>query len=150
MPSIYLLAIRFVFQYFCTFFLPSKMQFSILLFVCQDIVIICEYVLITFTVHSTCVYQVGGASVILRNCKFFLLTILTYFLLSAAQHFWIIYNMIAEPTTSWSHALIVLAFVQRLVSLVYYHACKETALTVSDPRYYEENIDWIAEQLSYK
>ncbi|XP_067620458.1 transmembrane protein 138 [Eurosta solidaginis] len=149
MQFTFLLADLF-FNTFAHIFLREKLQLSILMFVTQDVFIIFEYVFFTFAVHSTCVYEVGGASVILRNCKFFLFTILTYFLLSAAQHFWIAYNTMWAPTADWTSTLTALAVVQRIVSFVYYYACKHTALVVSDPRYYEENIDWIAEQLSDK
>lgn len=75
------------------------------------------------------------------------------------------------PNADWSSTLTALSFVQRLgkyiciekyfkaipkpaillsVSFVYYYTCKHTSLVVSDPRYYDENIDWIAEQLSDK
>ncbi|XP_039951095.1 transmembrane protein 138 [Bactrocera tryoni] len=138
------------FNTFAHIFLSDKLQLSIVFYVTQDILIICEYVFFTFAVHSTCVYEVGGASIIFRSSKFFLITTLTYFILSATQHLWIVYNVMWAPNTDWSGTLTALAFFQRLVSFVYYYACKHTALVVSDPRYDEENIDWIAEQLSVK
>ncbi|XP_037957230.1 transmembrane protein 138 [Teleopsis dalmanni] len=138
------------FNTFASFMLREKLPLTTLMFVTQDVFIICEYLFFTYAVHSTCVYKVGASHIILRNCKFFLFTILTYFLLSASQHFWIIYNTVWQPTAEWPSTLTALVFMQRIVSVFYYYTSKRTALSMSDPRYSEDNIDWIAEQLSDK
>ncbi|KAM7353340.1 transmembrane protein 138 isoform 1-T1 [Cochliomyia hominivorax] len=145
-----LLVADLLFNTFSHLLLTPKLQLTILLFVTQDLFIICEYLFFTFAVHATCVYEVGATHVILRNCKFFLFTILLYFLLSVSQHFWFVYNVLWYPMANWPTTLKALSFVQRTVSFFYYYSYKRTALTLSDPRYYEENIDWIAEQLSNK
>ncbi|XP_013103511.1 transmembrane protein 138 [Stomoxys calcitrans] len=145
-----LLVADLFFNTFAHLLLPQKLQLTILLFVTQDLFIICEYLFFTFAVHATCVYEVGATHVILKNCKLFLFTILLYFLLSVSQHFWFVYNVLWYPMTNWSTTMKALSFVQRTVSFFYYYTYKRTALTISDPRYYEENIDWIAEQLSDK
>ncbi|KAI9577074.1 hypothetical protein GQX74_011154 [Glossina fuscipes] len=105
----------------------------------QDSFIIMEYALFIFIVHATCVYEIGGTQIILRNCKLFLAAILIYFLLSGAQQMSYIYMMM-YPKTYWPEGLRTLTCIHRAVKL--------TALTLSDPRYYAENIDWIAEQFN--
>lgn len=37
-----------------------------------------------------------------------------------------------------------------IVAVFYYYTSKSTALIMSDPRYKEEHLDWIAEQLDNK
>ncbi|XP_043947531.1 transmembrane protein 138-like isoform X2 [Drosophila biarmipes] len=108
----------------------NQLQTAIVIFVIQDTLIITEYVLFTIALHSTCVYQVGASFIILRNCKLLMVSITLYFLLSASQHFWIIYQH-RHPS----------------VSVLYYHSSKSTALTMADPRFKEEHLDWIADQL---
>uniref|UniRef100_A0A1B0C1Z7 Transmembrane protein 138 n=1 Tax=Glossina palpalis gambiensis TaxID=67801 RepID=A0A1B0C1Z7_9MUSC len=115
----------------------------------QDSFIIMEYALFIFIVHATCVYEIGGTQIILRNCKLFLAAILIYFLLSGAQQMSYIY-MTMYPKTYWPEGLRTLTCIHRAASLFYYFSTKRTALTLSDPRYYAENIDWIAEQFSNK
>ncbi|KAH8415191.1 hypothetical protein KR215_007779 [Drosophila sulfurigaster] len=131
----------------------DKLQTAIFFFVVQDSFIIIEYLLFTLSLHSTCVYQVGASHIILRNCKLFLFSITIYFLLSASQHSWIVYQYRLSPSESsqqWPLALYALAVFQRLMSVLYYYTSKSTALIMADPRYKEEHLDWIAEQLGDK
>lgn len=138
----------------------------------QDALIIAEYLLFTLALHSTCVYQVGASHIILRNCKLFMASITIYFLLSASQHFWIIYQYRQPPEEDghhWPLGLIALSVAQRIsefrkysfhtypniflfpaVSVFYYYSSKSTALTMADPRFKEEHLDWIADQLGDK
>ncbi|KAH8263109.1 hypothetical protein KR044_004754 [Drosophila immigrans] len=131
----------------------DKLQTAIFFFVVQDAFIIIEYLLFTLALHSTCVYQVGASHIILRNCKLFLFSITIYFLLSASQHSWIVYQYRLPPSESsqqWPLALYALPVFQRLMSVFYYYTSKSTALIMADPRYKEEHLDWIAEQLGDK
>ncbi|KAH8377008.1 hypothetical protein KR093_002723 [Drosophila rubida] len=131
----------------------DKLQTAIFFFIVQDAFIIIEYLLFTLALHSTCVYQVGASHIILRNCKLFLFSITIYFLLSASQHSWIVYQYRLSPSESsqqWPLALYALAVFQRFMSVLYYYTSKSTALIMADPRYKEEHLDWIAEQLGDK
>ncbi|XP_016993992.1 transmembrane protein 138-like isoform X1 [Drosophila takahashii] len=134
----------------------NRLQTAIFFFVyhsIQDTLIIAEYLLFTLTLHSTCVYQVGASHIILRNCKLFMASITIYFLLSASQHFWIIYQYRQPPGEDgqhWPLGLIALSVGQRIMSVVYYYSSKSTALTMADPRFKEEHLDWIADQLGDK
>ncbi|XP_016953678.2 transmembrane protein 138-like isoform X1 [Drosophila biarmipes] len=128
----------------------NQLQTAIVIFVIQDTLIITEYVLFTIALHSTCVYQVGASFIILRNCKLLMVSITLYFLLSASQHFWIIYqhrHPSGEENQHWPIGLVFLSLVQRIMSVLYYHSSKSTALTMADPRFKEEHLDWIADQL---
>ncbi|KAH8342761.1 hypothetical protein KR084_011468 [Drosophila pseudotakahashii] len=131
----------------------NRLQTAIFLFVIQDTLIIAEYLLFTLALHSTCVYQVGASHIILRNCKLFMTSITIYFLLSASQHFWIIYQYRQPPGEDghhWPLGLIALSVGQRIMSVFYYYSSKSTALTMADPRFKEEHLDWIADQLGDK
>ncbi|XP_034098124.2 transmembrane protein 138 [Drosophila nasuta] len=141
------------FNAFGSWLARDKLQTAIFFFVVQDSFIIIEYLLFTLSLHSTCVYQVGASHIILRNCKLFLFSITIYFLLSASQHSWIVYQYRLSPSESsqqWPLALYALAVFQRLMSVLYYYTSKSTALIMADPRYKEEHLDWIAEQLGDK
>lgn len=86
----------------------------------QDAFIIVEYLLFTLALHSTCVYQVGASHIILRNCKLFLFSITVYFLLSASQHSWTVYQYrlsASESAQQWPLALYALTVLQRLSKL---------------------------------
>lgn len=99
----------------------NRLQTAIFLFVI--LLIITEYLLFTMALHSTCVYQVGASFIILRNCKLFLISITLYFLLSASQHFWIIYQYHHPPGEEkqhWPIGLISLSLGQRIMSVFYY------------------------------
>ncbi|XP_016993995.1 transmembrane protein 138-like isoform X4 [Drosophila takahashii] len=103
----------------------NRLQTAIFFFVIQDTLIIAEYLLFTLTLHSTCVYQ----------------------------HFWIIYQYRQPPGEDgqhWPLGLIALSVGQRIMSVVYYYSSKSTALTMADPRFKEEHLDWIADQLGDK
>ncbi|XP_017120522.1 transmembrane protein 138 [Drosophila elegans] len=131
----------------------NRLQTAICFFVTQDALIIAEYLLFTLALHSTCVYQVGASHIILRNCKLFMASTTIYFLLSASQHFWIISQHRQPPANDgqqWPLGLIALSVAQRIVSVFYYYSSKSTALTMADPRFKEEHLDWIAEQLGDK
>ncbi|KAH8413945.1 hypothetical protein KR009_000642 [Drosophila setifemur] len=131
----------------------NRLQTTIFCFIIQDVLIIMEYLLFTLTLHSTCVYQVGSSQIILRNCKLFLASVTIYFMLSASQHFWIVsqYSLVAgDDVQEWPLGLIALSVTQRIVSVFYYYSSKSTALTMADPRFKEEHLDWIAEQLGDK
>ncbi|XP_030377471.1 transmembrane protein 138 [Scaptodrosophila lebanonensis] len=149
-----LLVADLFFNTFGSWLASKQLQTAIFLFVTQDVCIIIEYLLFTLALHSTCVYQVGASHIILRNCKLFLCSITLYFLLSASQHFWIVYQyrLPASSATAqqWPWALYALAVLQRMVSVFYYYSSKSTALTMADPRYKEEHLDWIAAQLGDK
>lgn len=43
-----------------------------------------------------------------------------------------------------------MTLVSMAVSVFYYYSCKSTALTMADPRFKEEYVDWIVEQLGDK
>ncbi|XP_037731185.1 transmembrane protein 138-like [Drosophila subpulchrella] len=131
----------------------NRLQTAIFLFVIQDALIITEYLLFTMALHSTCAYQVGASFIILRNCKLFMISITLYFLLSASQHFWIICQYRHPPgeeNQHWPIDLISLSLGQRIMSVFYYYSFKSTALTMADPRFKEEHLDWIADQLADK
>ncbi|XP_017099238.1 transmembrane protein 138 [Drosophila bipectinata] len=148
-----LLGVDLFFNAFGASLARNRLQTAILFFVIQDVLIIAEYVLFTFTLHSTCVHQVGASHIILRNCKLFLISVSIYFLLSASQHFWIVSQYRLAPgneDAEWPLGLIALSVTQRIVSVFYYYSCKSTALTMADPRFKEEYVDWIAEQLGDK
>uniref|UniRef100_A0A1B0AB72 Transmembrane protein 138 n=2 Tax=Glossina TaxID=44049 RepID=A0A1B0AB72_GLOPL len=147
--QIILLMADLIFNSFAYLITSQKLKTSIFIFLTQDCFIIMEYTLFIFIVHATCVYEIGGTQIILRNCKLFLAAILIYFLLSGAQQISYVYMMM-YPETYWPEALRTLTCIHRAASLFYYFSTKRTALTLSDPRYYAENIDWIAEQLSNK
>ncbi|KAL9875040.1 transmembrane protein 138 [Glossina fuscipes] len=144
-----LLLADLMFNSFTYLITSQKLKTSIFIFLTQDSFIIMEYALFIFIVHATCVYEIGGTQIILRNCKLFLAAILIYFLLSGAQQMSYIYMMM-YPKTYWPEGLRTLTCIHRAASLFYYFSTKRTALTLSDPRYYAENIDWIAEQFSNK
>ncbi|KAL7740639.1 hypothetical protein ACLKA6_000015 [Drosophila palustris] len=148
-----LLVADLFFNAFGSWLSREKLQTAIFFFIVQDAFIIVEYLLFTLALHSTCVYQVGASHIILRNCKLFLFSITVYFLLSASQHSWIVYQYRLSPSESthqWPLALYALAVFQRLMSVFYYYTSKSTALIMADPRYKEEHLDWIAEQLGDK
>ncbi|EDW03022.1 transmembrane protein 138 [Drosophila grimshawi] len=148
-----LLAADLLFNAFGSWISRNKLQTAIFCFVIQDAFIIVEYLLFTLALHSTCVYQVGASHIILRNCKLFLFCITFYFLLSASQHSWIVYQYrlsASETAQQWPLALYALAVIQRMMSVFYYYTSKSTALIMADPRYKEEHLDWIAEQLGDK
>ncbi|XP_017855040.2 transmembrane protein 138 [Drosophila busckii] len=148
-----LLAADLFFNAFGSWLARDKLQTAIFFFVLQDAFIILEYLLFTLALHSTCVYQVGASHLILRNCKLFLFSITAYFLLSASQHSWIVYQYrMSDMAASqqWPLALYALAVVQRLMSVFYYYTSKSTTLIMTDPRYKDEHLDWIAEQLGDK
>ncbi|KAH8244444.1 hypothetical protein KR026_010036 [Drosophila bipectinata] len=168
-----LLGVDLFFNAFGASLARNRLQTAILFFVIQDVLIIAEYVLFTFTLHSTCVHQVGASHIILRNCKLFFISVSIYFLLSASQHFWIVSQYRLAPgneDAEWPLGLIALSVTQRIgkrighhskpsefmifvflaVSVFYYYSCKSTALTMADPRFKEEYVDWIAEQLGDK
>ncbi|XP_037731181.1 uncharacterized protein LOC119561768 isoform X2 [Drosophila subpulchrella] len=103
----------------------NRLQTAIFLFVIQDALIITEYLLFTMALHSTCAYQ----------------------------HFWIIYQYRHPPgeeNQHWPIDLISLSLGQRIMSVFYYYSFKSTALTMADPRFKEEHLDWIADQLADK
>ncbi|EDW76350.1 uncharacterized protein Dwil_GK15412 [Drosophila willistoni] len=148
-----LLAADLFFNAFGSWLAGNKIQTSIFFFVTQDSLIIMEYLLFALALHSTCVYQVGASHIILRNCKLFLASLTLYFLLCASEHFWIIYQYRtprSEGGQQWPLGLYALAVLQRLTSVFYYYSSKSTLLTMADPRYKEEHLDWIAEQLGDK
>ncbi|XP_017859870.1 PREDICTED: transmembrane protein 138 [Drosophila arizonae] len=148
-----LLAVDLFFNAFGSWLSRDRLQTAIFFFIIQDAFIIIEYLLFTLALHSTCVYQVGASHIILRNCKLFLFSITVYFLLSASQHSWTIYLYRVSPSESaqqWPLALYALTVLQRLMSVYYYYTSKSTALIMADPRYKEEHLDWIAEQLGDK
>ncbi|XP_064553881.1 transmembrane protein 138 [Drosophila montana] len=148
-----LLAADLFFNAFGLWLSRDKLQTAIFFFVIQDAFIILEYLLFTLALHSTCVYQVGASHIILRNCKLFLFSITVYFLLSASQHSWTVYQYrlsASESAQQWPLALYALTVLQRLMSVFYYYTSKSTALIMADPRYKEEHLDWIAEQLGDK
>ncbi|EDW63526.1 transmembrane protein 138 [Drosophila novamexicana] len=148
-----LLAADLFFNAFGSWLSRDKLQTAIFFFVIQDAFIIVEYLLFTLALHSTCVYQVGASHIILRNCKLFLFSITVYFLLSASQHSWTVYQYrlsASESAQQWPLALYALTVLQRLMSVFYYYTSKSTALIMADPRYKEEHLDWIAEQLGDK
>ncbi|XP_022228810.2 transmembrane protein 138 [Drosophila obscura] len=156
MLQLSLLAGDLFFNAFGASLAKNHLQTSIFFFVTQDALIIVEYLLFTLALHSTCVYQVGASHIILRNCKLFLGSITIYFLLSASQHFWIIYQSRLSAAgedqngQEWPLGLYALAVIHRIMSVFYYYSSKSTALTMADPRYKEEHLDWIAEQLGDK
>ncbi|KAH8297881.1 hypothetical protein KR018_000080 [Drosophila ironensis] len=148
-----ILGVDLFFNAFGSAVAKDRLQTAIFFFVVQDVLIIAEYGLFTLTLHSTCVHQVGASHIILRNCKLFLVSVIVYFLLSASQHFWIVSQYRQDPgseSVEWPLGLIALFVTQRLVSVFYYYSCKSTALTMADPRFKEEYLDWIAEQLGDK
>ncbi|KAH8404885.1 hypothetical protein KR222_008977 [Zaprionus bogoriensis] len=148
-----LLATDLFFNAFGSWLTRDKLQMAIFFFVMQDAFIILEYLLFTLVLRATCVYQVGATHIILRNCKLFLFSITVYFLLSVSQHSWIVYQYrlsATELAQGWPLALYALTVFQRLMAVFYYYTSKSTALILSDPRYKEEHLDWIAEQLGDK
>ncbi|XP_070855521.1 transmembrane protein 138 isoform X4 [Drosophila suzukii] len=69
------------------------------------------------------------------------------------QHFWIIYQYHHPPGEEkqhWPIGLISLSLGQRIMSVFYYYSFKSTALIMADPRFKEEHLDWIADQLADK
>ncbi|KAH8255674.1 transmembrane protein 138 isoform X1 [Drosophila serrata] len=149
-----LLGVDLFFNAFGPSLARNRLQTAIFFFVTQDVLIIAEYLLFALALHSTCVYQVGASHIILRHCKLFLASITIYFLLSASQHFWIVYQYSQPPDADdgqqWPLGLIALSVSQRIMSVFYYYSSKSTALTMADPRFKEEHLDWIAEQLGNK
>ncbi|XP_016978529.1 transmembrane protein 138 [Drosophila rhopaloa] len=148
MLQLTLLGVDLAFNSFGPALARNRLQSAIFFFVTQDALIIAEYLLFTLALHSTCVYQVGASHIILRNCKLFMASTTIYFLLSASQHFWIIYQY--HHGQNWPLGLIALSVGQRIMSVFYYYSSKSTALTMADPRFKEEHLDWIAEQLGDK
>ncbi|XP_017041285.1 transmembrane protein 138 [Drosophila ficusphila] len=153
MLQLALLGVDLFFNAFGPSLAKDRLQTAVFFFVTQDALIIAEYLLFTLALHSTCVYQVGASHIILRNCKLFMASITIYFLLSASQHFWIVYQHRQAPgedSRTLPLGLIALSVGQRIMSVLYYYSSKSTALTMADPRFKEEHLDWIAEQLGDK
>ncbi|XP_020810716.1 transmembrane protein 138 isoform X2 [Drosophila serrata] len=121
-----LLGVDLFFNAFGPSLARNRLQTAIFFFVTQDVLIIAEYLLFALALHSTCVYQ----------------------------HFWIVYQYSQPPDADdgqqWPLGLIALSVSQRIMSVFYYYSSKSTALTMADPRFKEEHLDWIAEQLGNK
>lgn len=121
---------------------------QLVLYVIQDVCIVCNIIIIFLMFFSTYIFQAGLVGILLARFRLTLVTSFLYLALCIALHVWSLRLRWNEPYRYvWSTGFHVLFGIQRSCATLYYYFYKRTALRVVDPRFYQ-NGAWLRQEIA--
>eukprot|EP00090_Calanus_glacialis_P005738 TRINITY_DN14443_c0_g1_i1.p1 TRINITY_DN14443_c0_g1~~TRINITY_DN14443_c0_g1_i1.p1 ORF type:complete len:162 (+),score=38.61 TRINITY_DN14443_c0_g1_i1:83-568(+) len=118
----------------------------LVIFVIQDVCLVFSLIIVFLSFFSTYVFQAGLVGLLVSQYKVPIMVSITYLGLSIAYHVSSLNTRWYEPQSYWwTDSLLGLYVAHRFVSGLYYYFYKRTALSIADPRYYED-LSWVKQE----
>eukprot|EP00093_Oithona_nana_P003873 03873.XXX_46202_47208_1 [CDS] Oithona nana genome sequencing. len=140
--QILLLMVDLLINTFCEY-LRFESVILLVIFVIQDVCLVFSLIIVFLSFFSTYIFQAGLVGVLVKEFRTPIIVTLLYIGLSIAFHVWSLHVRWYEPMSFWwTDGLLALFVLQRFTSAFYYYYYKRTALTITNPRFYED-LSWI-------
>ncbi|XP_022910551.1 transmembrane protein 138 [Onthophagus taurus] len=111
----------------------------LVLFIIQDIFIVLALSILLLLIFSTYVFQVGLVGLLYDKFRFTIIICTIYFILTTILYIWVLTLRWKDPFKhNWSIGLYIMYITHRFFSPIYYYFYKRSALTITDPQFYEE------------
>lgn len=118
----------------------------LVIFVIQDVCLVFSLIIVFLSFFSTYVFQAGLIGLLVAQFRLPILVAIAYLCLSIAYHVSSLNTRWYEPQSYWwTDGLLALFVVHRSVSALYYYFYKRTALSIADPRFYED-LSWVKQE----
>ncbi|KAM3877503.1 transmembrane protein 138-like, partial [Diretmus argenteus] len=128
--------------------LRAEPAVQLVLFIIQDISILCNLLIILLMLFNTYVFQVGLVAILLERFRALLFLSVLYLTLSIILHSWMMnLRWLSTNVFIWTDGLQSLFAFQRIVSVLYYYFYKRTSEYLGDPRLYEDS-PWLREMFA--
>jgi len=127
----------------CCEYLRFESVILLVVFVIQDVCLVFSLIIVFLSFFSTYIFQAGLVGVLVKEFRMPIMVTLLYIGLSIAFHVWSLHVRWYDPMSYWwTDGLLALFVSQRFTSAFYYYYYKRTALTITNPRFYED-LSWI-------
>jgi len=126
----------------------SDFVILLVLYVIQDIGIVCNVIVLFLMFANTYVFRAGLLGILISRYRLTLITCFIYLAITITWHFWNLKFKWNNPFSyNWTTNLLVLFILQRSCAILYYYFYKRTALLIVDPCFYNDN-EWLKKKVS--